>query len=97
MSLCLLWWSLILTFFPCELGERMSSAMLKINDVTEQFNWYMLPAEIQKMFPIIFISVQQPVEIKCFGSIACTRDAFKNVSSAIMKLILAIIDYSQLL
>lgn len=84
MSLTLLWWSLILAFIPNELGERMGSAMSEINDLTEQFDWYSFPIEIQKMLPIILIIVQQPITIKCFGSISCTRETFQAVCKYII-------------
>lgn len=86
MSLCLLLWTLILTFLPCELGERMSSVMFEINESIDQLDWFLFPHGIQKMLPIILLAVQQPVEIKCFGSIACSRDSFKNVRLALNEL-----------
>lgn len=73
MSLSLLCWTLILAFIPCELGERVRNAMSEINDSINQFYWYLFPMKVQKMLPIILLSVQQPVEIQCFGSITCTR------------------------
>lgn len=80
MSLSLLWWALILTYLPCEFGERLSNGMVEINDCIDQFNWYLFSLEIRKILPMILLSVQQPVEIRFFGSIACNRDSFKKVS-----------------
>lgn len=85
MSLSLLWWALILTYFPCELGERLSNAMEEIKDSIGQFNWYLFPIEIRKVLPTILIGVQQPVEIRFFGSISCNRESFKKVSSSIIE------------
>lgn len=44
-----------------------------------QFDWYLMPADIQRMLPIIVNFAQQPVYIVCFGSAACDRDTFKYV------------------
>lgn len=55
--------------------------MLELYDSLVQFDWYLFPIEVQKVLPICFLSVQEPVEIKCFGSIACTRETFKKVKS----------------
>lgn len=79
MSLSLLWVSLVIAFIPCEFGERLSTAMMEIDHFINQFEWYLFPIEIQKLLPIIIHSVQQPIEVKCFGSIALIRDTFKKV------------------
>lgn len=73
--------SMVLAFIPCELGERMSDATSGINDSIDQFDWHSFPVEIQKILPTVLIGVQQPIEIRCFGSIACTRETFKQVRS----------------
>lgn len=49
-------------------------------ELIDQFNWYRLPAEIQQMLPLIINFAQLPVDIKCFGSVACDREMFKYVS-----------------
>lgn len=87
MSLSLLWWALILTYLPCEFGEQLSNGIVEIDDCIDQFNWYLFPLEIRQMLPIILISVQQPVEIRFFGSVACNRDSFKKVRLAMLKFI----------
>lgn len=53
--------------------------MFEISESIDQLDWFLLPQEIRKILPIILLSVQQRVEIKCFGSIACSRDSFKKV------------------
>lgn len=69
-----------MNFSICEIGERVSGAFDEINDVFDEVNdWYMLPFELQKMLPVVVMSVQQPIYLECFGSISCTRDTFKRV------------------
>lgn len=45
-----------------------------------KLDWYLFPSAIRRMLPTLIANVQQPVEIECFGSINCCRDAFKQVS-----------------
>lgn len=71
---------LILVFIDCELGHRAADAFDKIHYTIERFDWYLLPIAIQRTLPMIYSIAQQPVELECFGSIASTREAFKNVS-----------------
>lgn len=85
MSLSLLLWALILTYLPCEFGERLSNGVVEISESIAQFNWYLFPFEVRKILPIILLGVQQPVEIRFFGSVACTRDSFEKVRLAVMK------------
>lgn len=69
-----------LNFTFCEFGERVKSAFDNIDYDINQLEWYMLPADVVKILPTILINVQQPVEIKCFGSIPCARETYKKAS-----------------
>lgn len=68
-----------MTFLTCELGQRMSNAFEEIHDVIGHFHWYLFPDEIKRMLPMILMNLQEPVELKCFGSFSCCRDSFKKV------------------
>lgn len=72
-------------FIACELGERSTGAFDEISDIIYQFDWYLLPAEIQQMLPSIIHFAQQPVDLVCFGSITCSRESFKKVSTILEK------------
>ena len=63
----------------CELGQRGSELFNEINHVIDQFDWYAFPHKLQRMLPIVINIARIPVVIECFGSIACNRDAFKQV------------------
>lgn len=65
----------------CGLCQRISNAFEEINDVIVQSDWYLYPIEINRMLPTILIVTQHPVGLKCFGSIACNRETFKEVRS----------------
>lgn len=66
-------------FITCEVFGRISSKFDDINDIMNQYEWYFFPLNVQKILPIILIYAQQPVNIYCFGSIACNRETFKKV------------------
>lgn len=68
-----------LWFTICELGQRLTDAFEKIEDVTERFDWHLFSLEIRKMLPMILMLVQQPVELCFFGSAAGLRETFKEV------------------
>lgn len=63
----------------CEMGQRLRIAYQKLNDKIDQFNWHLLPKEIQRLLLILIIHTQQPVEVLCFGSTACDRETFEKV------------------
>lgn len=67
-------------FIACELSQRLNIAFNDCNDIIVQFKWYLLPAEIQRLLPLIIHFSQRPVEVKCFGSTTCDRETFKYVS-----------------
>lgn len=71
----------------CELSQRINLAFDECNDMIEQFEWYLLPAEMQRMLPFIMHFAQQPIHINCFGSTAYGRGLFKYVSSKITILV----------
>lgn len=70
-----------LIFVVCELSQRVTNAFEDLNDVIAEFNWYLFPSKLKKMLPTIMIVAQQPIEFECFGSISCSREAFKKVCS----------------
>lgn len=67
-------------FIACELFQRIVLAFDKCNDTINQLKWYLFPVDMQPMLPIIISATQQPIETKCFGSMACDRESFKYVS-----------------
>lgn len=72
--------SIIVLFVTCELGDQISMEFDEINDQINEFNWYLCPLNVQKMLPAMMMNLQQPVDFKCFGSSACNRSTFKEVS-----------------
>lgn len=72
-------WVTVVVFLACEIGQRFTNSLEDTGDVINELDLYDFPHEIQRMLPIIIKNAQKPVLIKCFGSIACTRDQFKKV------------------
>lgn len=77
---CEMFWSFTFTFIFCEIGEQISHAFYEIDYVTEQFGWYVLPTKIWKNLTIILLYGEKPVGFRCFGTVSCNRELFKNVS-----------------
>lgn len=67
-------------FIICELCQRANISFDECNDMIVQFDWYLLPADVQRMLTLILIFEQQPIEVICFGSTACNRETFKYVN-----------------
>lgn len=63
----------------CELGERSTGIFSAMDEAINDIDWHLYPIEIQRMLPIIMIVTQKPIFVKCFGSIAVTRETFKMV------------------
>lgn len=64
----------------CELCQRISNQYLELSDLIGQCTWYLFPAEIKRVLPIIILGVQQEVSVECFGSTACNRETFERVN-----------------
>lgn len=61
------------------MSQRFCDALNEMDDDIGQLDWYLYPAEIQRLLLIIVENSQQPVIVKCFGSNACNRETFKKV------------------
>lgn len=66
-------------FIASDLCQRVNLEFDECNQMIGQFEWYLFPAEIQRILPIIMNYTQQPVDIRCFGTAACDRETFKYV------------------
>lgn len=75
----LLFWTIVLIFIFCELGERVTQQFNEFNEQFCQCNWYLFPIEMQRMFIIVISNTQRPAIIEGYANIVCTRDAFKQV------------------
>lgn len=64
------------------LGQNLADAFDEIQFTIKQLDWLLLPIELKRMLPMIIAVAHRPVTVECFGSITCTRDVFKNVSTA---------------
>lgn len=57
----------------------MTDLFASINEVIEQFDWYLHPNGMRLMLLKILAIAQKPVDVKCFGSIAANRETIKKV------------------
>lgn len=85
MELLLLYlvsWPLATTYIACEIGEQLNTEFSNICELIDQLKWYLFPINVQKILPLIIISVQTPIDLECFGSISCSREVFNCVSQS---------------
>lgn len=80
MPVIIVFWAFILIFSYCELGKKVTNAFNDFNEQLCQAKWYLLSVDIQRMLLIFMSDAQQPVLLRGFGNIVCTRDSFKNVT-----------------
>lgn len=78
MPLCLIIWSFAIMFFNCEIGQDVSNQFNKLSDDIWKCDWYLLSHQLQRMLIVIIINAQDPVFIRGFGNVECTRDSFKQ-------------------
>lgn len=75
-----MFWALATVFGFCEFGERLTGGFDEINQVYDQFVWYLFPYRAQHILTTLLMIAQKPVELCAFGSVSCGRITFKNVS-----------------
>ena len=68
-------------WFSCEIGQRFCNAFDVVDDTIGQLNFYLLPMEIQRILPMVIMYSQEPLVVRFFGSLCCTREQFKKVSA----------------
>ena len=72
-------WAIGLVFIACELSQRFSNAFSGLENSLIHIDWHLYPMEVQRLMPIIMMFAQQEMEFECFGSLSCSRAAFKAV------------------
>lgn len=55
-----------------------------MNDEIYQCDWNEFPHKIQRMFPIILMLAQEPVNIQSTGSFVCNRETFNKVKTKLI-------------
>lgn len=73
-------WSIVIVFVDCECGERLAQQFNEIDTEYSQSKFYFFPVDLQRMYLILMLDIQQPVYIRGYGNIVCTRDFFKEVT-----------------
>lgn len=72
-------WSFAIIFVVCEFGQQLTHQFVLFDEELCQFNWYLLPIELQRMLVIIMANAQQASFMQGYGNIQCTRGSFKQV------------------
>lgn len=71
-------------FIACDLGQRLDDAFAEIGELIYQCDWHLFSVEMRRMAVVMITVLQQPLSLKCFGSISCSREVFKKVSKVMM-------------
>lgn len=67
--------------FPfSELGGMVTKEFDAFDGQLCQSNWYLYPTKMQKLYLIFMLDAQQPMLIRGWGTITCTREFFKEAS-----------------
>lgn len=77
--MCEIFWSIAIVFFFCEFGERVSNGFEESSYMLKQLDWYSYPYEMQRLLPTVMIIGNEPVSVRVFGNISCTRGTFREV------------------
>lgn len=72
-------WSFVVIFIDCECGEQLTHQFNQFDGEYGQCKFYYFPVDLQRMFLMLMLDTQQAMHIRGYGSIVCTRDAFKEV------------------
>lgn len=74
-------WTFGFIFFICEPGEMVTYHFEHFYDELGRSDWNLYPIEVQRIYLTFVLETQQPIIIKSYGNISCTRDTFKQVNS----------------
>lgn len=66
-------------FIACEFNQEVTDKFETFNDKFVECNWYSYDIELQQMFLIFASNTQQPVFIRGYGNLLCTRETYKKV------------------
>ena len=69
----------IAIFAYCEFGEQVMHQFNLYGETFCSCDWYLFPIEMQRIYSIALVGVQDPVIVQGYANTVCTRDAFKNV------------------
>lgn len=63
----------------CDFGERVTNHFDELNNAIYECEWYTFAIKFQNFLPMILMCTQEPMVLKGFGNVPCTREAFKKV------------------
>lgn len=75
----LMFWSFVMIFAFCEMGELVSNQFNEFEMTLGQCKWYLFSLNLQRMCIIVLANAGQPTTVHGFGNIVCTRESMKKV------------------
>lgn len=69
----------LLVFMVCDIAEDVNFQFEFLAKKLYQYDWYLLPIRMQRIYLIFMAHTQQTPHIQGFGNIVCSREIFKKV------------------
>lgn len=66
-------------FSVCEIGQSVDNQFDRLSDMVYECDWYLLSLTLQRMLITVIANAQEPVSIRSFGNIKCSRESFMRV------------------
>lgn len=67
-------------FMLCVFGDETTTKFEKMYGSICKCSWYEFPIETQKVLPLVLRTAQQPVHLRGYMNVRCTREFMKAVS-----------------
>lgn len=74
-SMCDAFW----LYLFCRGGDELTNRFASVSNQAYQFDWYLLPIEMQRCLMLMMMASQKNVYIRGAGGTQCTRDTYKKV------------------
>lgn len=65
----------------CYFGDKLTDRYACVGNQIYQFDWYLVPIDMQKCLPVILTVAQKNVYLRGSFGAQCTRDTFKKVNN----------------
>lgn len=75
----LMFWSFIVIYVFCEMGEKVTNQFNEFGEELGQCNWHLFSMKLQRIYIIALANADQPTTIHGLGHIVCVRESMKKV------------------
>lgn len=83
-SIFMVFWTCFMIMVFCEIGDLVTHQFEKFADELHQSCWYLCSIEMQKMLAIFMSNARQPIYVRGYGNILCSRSKVKEVKKFVL-------------